>query len=155
MSRDFTAMKALLSFSLLLLTGAVASAQSYAITSHTIAGGGGTSSGGVYAVTGAIAQHDSNATSTGGTYSLSGGFLAQYMALQQTGAPHLFIRGVGANVQVVWGANVPGWLLQANSTDLAPANWLDVGGTPSVIGAEQFHQFAPGSGRVFFRLRKL
>ena len=147
-------MKALITFSLL-LTAAVASAQSYAITSHTIAGGGGTSNGGAYAVTGAIAQHDANAISTGGTYSISGGFFAQYMALQQTGAPKVIIRGVGANVQVVWGANVPGWVLQSNSTDLAPASWLDVVGTPSVNGAEQSLQFAAGSGRVFFRLRKL
>jgi hypothetical protein len=148
-------MKALITFSLL-LTAAVASAQSYAITSHTIAGGGGTSNGGAYAVTGAIAQHDANATSTGGTYSLRGGFFAQYMALQQTGAPHLTIRAVtGSNVQVVWGSNVPGWVLQSNSTDLAPANWLDVVGTPTVSGAEQILQFVAGSGRVFFRLRKL
>jgi hypothetical protein len=77
-----------------------AHAQSYSITSRAIAGGGGTSSGGAYAVTGAIAQPDASAASTGGTYSLSGGFLAQYMALQQTGAPHLTIRAVaGSNVR--------------------------------------------------------
>ena len=58
-------------------------------------------------------------------------------------------------VQVVWGANVPGWVLQANSTDLAPASWLDVVGGPTVSGLEQFHQFAAGSGSMFFRLRKL
>jgi hypothetical protein len=156
MTHDFTAMKALLTVSLLLLTAVVASAQSnYSITSATIDGGGGTSSGGPYAVTGAIAQADASAASTGGSYSISGGFFGQYMALQQTGAPHLTIRGVGASVQVIWGANVPGWVLQSNSADLAPASWLDVVGTPSVNGAEQSLQFAAGSGRVFFRLRKL
>ncbi len=149
-----TAMKARLTFSFLLLMAAFASAQSYSITSSTIAGGG-TSSGGAYAVTGAIAQPVASAASTGGSYSLSGGFFGQYMALQQTGAPHLTIRGVGANVQVVWGANVPGWVLQSNSTDLAPASWLDVVGTPTVSGAEQFLQFAASNGHVFFRLRKL
>ena len=35
-----------------------ASAQSYAIDWHTIDGGGGTSTGGVYAVSGTIGQHD-------------------------------------------------------------------------------------------------
>jgi len=147
-------MKTLLTLALL-IGSITAHAQSYSITSRAIAGGGGTSSGGQYAVTGAIAQHDANNASTGGTYSLSGGFLAQYMALQQTGAPKVTIRGVGANVQVVWGANVPGWKLQANSSDLAAANWLDVVGTPTVSGPEQYLQFAAGSGRVFFRLRKL
>jgi hypothetical protein len=46
-------------------------------------------------------------------------------------------------------------VLQSNSCDLAPANWLDVVGTPTVSGAEQFHPFAAGGGRVFFWLRKL
>ena len=100
-------------------------------------------------------QHEASPASTGGTYSISGGFFGQYMALQQTGAPLLTIRGVGASVQVVWGSNVPGWILQANSTDLAPNGWADVAGTPTVSGPEQFLQFAAGSGRVFFRLRKL
>ena len=142
-------------FAFLLLTAITAHAQSYSITSRAIASGGGTSSGGPYAVTGAIAQHAASAASTGGSYSLSGGFFAQYMALQQSGAPHLIIRGVGANVQVVWGSNVPGWVLQSNVTDLASASWADVVGTPTVSGPEQFLQFAAGSGRVFFRLRKL
>lgn len=142
---------------LILLIGSItAQAQSYSITSRAIAGGGGTSSGGTYAVTGAIAQHDANAISSGGSYSLSGGFLGQYMALQQTGAPHLTIRATaGSNVQVVWGSSVPGWVLQSNTTELSPSGWVDVVGTPSVIGPEQILQFAAGSGRVFFRLRKL
>jgi hypothetical protein len=147
-------MKTLLTLALL-IGSITAHAQSYSITSRAIAGGGGTSSGGAYAVTGAIAQPEASVASTGGSYSLSGGFFGQYMALQQTGAPHLIIRGVGANVQVVWGSNVPGWVLQSNSTDLANANWIDVVGTPTVSGPEQFLQFAAGSGRVFFRLRKL
>jgi hypothetical protein len=153
MNHDFAAVKAYLAFSLLLLTAFAASAQSYAITSSNIAEGGA-SIGGAYAVTGTIAQPEASAASTGGTYSISGGFLAQYMALQQTGAPHLTIRSVGANVQIVWGSNVPGWVLQSNSTDIAPAGWLDVTSTPTVSGAEQFLQFAASSGRVFFRLRK-
>lgn len=143
-------------FSALILLGSVtAQAQSYAITSATVDGGGGTSSGGAYAVTGAIAQHEASAPCTGGSYSLSGGFFAQYMALQQAGAPFLTIRATGANVQLVWGANVPGWVLQSNSADLAAPGWADVAGAPSVSGAEQFHTFATGGGRVFFRLRKL
>lgn len=145
----------ILCLALPLLSAATVMAQSYSITSSTVSGGGGTSSGGVYAITGAIAQPVSSAPSTGGTYSLSGGFFSQYVALQQTGAPHLTIRNVGANVQIVWNSNVPGWVLQANSTDLSNAGWFDVVGTPTVGGLEQFHQFATGSGRTFLRLRKL
>lgn len=136
-----------------------ATGQNYSITSAKIAGGGGTSSGtgaaGTFAVTGTVGQQEASGASSGGLYSVSGGFFGQYMALQQTGAPPLIIRpGSGATVEVVWGSNVPGWVLQSNSANLAPANWVDVVGAPSVSGAEQFHQFSSGSGPVFFRLRK-
>ena len=133
----------------------IAAAQNYAVTAPIIASGGGISSGGAYAVTGTIAQQEASATSSGGNYSLSGGFFAQYLALQQAGAPPISIRSVGSTAQVVWGSNVPGWTLQANSNDLDPASWTDVVGTPTVNGAEQFLPFAATGGRVFFRLRKL
>ena len=143
-------------FAFLLLFAVSANAQSYSITSFTVDGGGGSSNGGLYAVTGAIAQPDAHAASTGGAYALSGGFFSQYIAIQQLGAPQLIIRPVsGGNVQVVWGSNVPGWILQSNTADLATGSWSDVAGTPTVAGPEQFHQFATGSGRAFFRLRKL
>ena len=45
----------------------------YEIIWHTIDGGGGTSSGGQYIVTGTIAQHDA-AISAAGDYELLGGF---------------------------------------------------------------------------------
>ena len=45
----------------------------YDIRWHTIDGGGGTSKGGQYIVTGSIAQHDA-AVSTGGKYELLSGF---------------------------------------------------------------------------------
>jgi hypothetical protein len=153
-------MKTLLTL-FILTCATIASGQNYSITSAKIAGGGGASSGtgaaGNFSVTGAIGQPDASAASSGGAYSISGGFFAQYMALQQTGAPKLIIRpGTGATVQVVWGANVPSWVLQTNSTGLAPESWVDVIGAPTVNGAEQFHQFSTGGGgRVFFRLRKL
>lgn len=60
--------------SLILLTlAATAHAQSYAITWWTVDGGGGTSSGGSYTLSGTIGQPDAGVLS-GGTYSLTGGF---------------------------------------------------------------------------------
>jgi hypothetical protein len=145
-----------LNFTILnLAIAGLALAQSYSVTAPIIASGGGASSGGAYAVTGVIAQQEANATSSGGSYSLSGGFFAQYLALQQAGAPPISIRSAGSTAQVVWGSNVPGWILQANSNDLDPASWIDVVGTPTVNGADQFLPFAATGGRVFFRLRKL
>ena len=59
--------------------GAVA--QDYAINWHTIDGGGGTSTGGVYSVTGTIGQPDAG-TMSGGSYTLTGGFWALPVAVQ-------------------------------------------------------------------------
>lgn len=151
-------MKLLSFLAVLLLSAAVSHAQSYSLAAATVNGGGGVSSGsgaaGTFTLTGAIAQQAWNA-STGGTYSLSGGFFSQYYALQREGAPPLTIRRSGANVQVVWASSVPGWILQQNTADLGSANWVDVAASPTVSGNEQYQQFPAGSGRVFYRLRKL
>ena len=57
---------------------AVASGGSVEITASTIGAGGGTSSGGPYAVSGTIGQADADASgpATGGTYAVTGGFPA-------------------------------------------------------------------------------
>jgi hypothetical protein len=49
-------------------------AQSYSIDWFTIDGGGGTSTGGVYSVTGTIGQPDAGGLMSGGNYTLQGGF---------------------------------------------------------------------------------
>ena len=43
---------------------------------HTIDGGGGTSSGGDFELSGTIGQHDAGETMTGGDFALTGGFWA-------------------------------------------------------------------------------
>jgi len=63
-----------------------AQAQTYSIDWYTIDGGGGTSTGGVYAVSGTIGQPDAGGPMTGGNYSLTGGFWSLIAAVQ-TGAP--------------------------------------------------------------------
>ena len=66
---------------LILLGGAVraqvATGGNYSLDQSVIAGGGGTSAGGVYAVTGAIGQAVAGTTSTNAPYSLHGGFFNQ------------------------------------------------------------------------------
>ena len=52
-------------------------AQNYSINWYKVAGGGGTSTGGVYSVSGTIGQQDATTqTLTGGPYSLTGGYWA-------------------------------------------------------------------------------
>jgi hypothetical protein len=58
---------------LLTLTPCLVQAQSYAITWWTVDGGGGTSTGGGYTLSGTIGQPDAGVMGGGG-YTLTGGF---------------------------------------------------------------------------------
>ena len=94
-----------------LIVGA-ASAQNYSIDWFTIDGGGGTSSGGAYSVTGTIGQPDAG-ISSGGSYSLIGGFWGAVIPLQQAAAPTLFVQNLQkGNVKVYWVPNTSGFVLQ-------------------------------------------
>ena len=99
------------------------SAQNYSIDWFTIDGGGGTSSGGPYTLTGTIGQPDAG-IHTGGSYTLIGGFWGAF-AVQQVGAPTLFIRPAGpGQVTISWEPNTPGFTLQETSDlGLAPGGW--------------------------------
>jgi hypothetical protein len=99
------------------------SAQNYSIDWYTIDGGGGTSSGGPYTLTGTIGQPDAGVHS-GGSYTLVGGFWGAF-AIQQVGAPTLYIRPAGpGQVTISWEPNTPGFVLQENSDlGLAPGGW--------------------------------
>ena len=95
-----------------------ASAQSYSIDWYTIDGGGGTSTGGVYSVSGTIGQHDAGGPMTGGNFFLTGGFWSLY-AVQTLDAPLLTITYSGNQAIVSWSPSVTGWTLQTNN-NLAP-----------------------------------
>jgi hypothetical protein len=51
-----------------------AMAQDFSINWYTIDGGGGTSSGGDFVLSGTIGQHDAGGPMTGGDFSVTGGF---------------------------------------------------------------------------------
>jgi hypothetical protein len=105
--------------------GVGAAAQSYAITWHTIDGGGGTSTGGVYSVNGTIGQPDAGPTMTNGQYAVTGGFWALPSAVQTPGAPTLTIAPAGAGQATIsWSPNTPGFILQETWV-LSPANWTN------------------------------
>ena len=55
-----------------------ASGQSYSIEWYKIAGGGGTSTGAVYSVSGTIGQQDAGGPMSGANYSMIGGFWAVF-----------------------------------------------------------------------------
>jgi hypothetical protein len=102
-----------------------AAAQSYAITWHTIDGGGGTSTGGVYSVSGTIGQPDAGPTMTNGQYAVTGGFWALPAVIQTPGGPTLSIAPAGpGQATISWSPNTPGFVLQETWV-LSPANWTN------------------------------
>jgi hypothetical protein len=100
-------------------------AQSYSIDWWKVAGGGGTSTGGVYSVIGTIGQHDAGGPMTNGVFSLTGGFWALPTLVQTPGAPTLFITNAAPGFATIWWTPpTPGFTLQ--STDgLSPTNWVN------------------------------
>ena len=127
-----------------------ASGQSYSIDWYKIAGGGGTSTGGTYQVTGTIGQPDASANTalSGGNYSLTGGFWSLY-AVQTPGAPLLTITYVGNQAIVSWSPSAVGWTLQTNA-NLATPTWGNYLGT--VVNNRATN--SPPKGNVFFRLKQ-
>src|SRR5712691_3154260 len=97
----------------LLLSGICAHAQSYSIDWFTIDGGGGTSTGSVYSVSGTIGQPDANAQPlTGGNFSIVGGFWSLFSVVQTPGAPLLTIRLTSTNTAIVsWSSPSTGYNL--------------------------------------------
>src|SRR5580704_14858201 len=91
-----------------------ASGQSYNIDWYKVSGGGGTSTGGVYTVSGTIGQPDAGHSMSDGYYSVTGGFWSLY-AVQTAGAPLLTITHAGNQAVVSWPSSVTGWTLQTNA----------------------------------------
>src|SRR6266705_1270314 len=85
---------------LLVMVGTTVVAQSYSIDWFTIDGGGGTSTGGVYSVSGTIGQPDAGKMS-GGNFTLDGGFWGIIAAVQTAGAPLLTISRTSTNTALV------------------------------------------------------
>ena len=131
---------------------ACASAQTYSIDWYKVAGGGGTSTGGQYVVSGTIGQHDAGGPMAGGNYSLTGGFWSLIAAIQTPGAPILTVFRTSTNTVVItWPAPSTGFVLQQNP-DLKPANWGNAGTTPIVVNGQNQVLVSSPVGNQFFRL---
>ena len=133
-------------FSLLitLLSPVSVSAQNYRIDWFTIDGGGGTSSGGPYTISGTIGQPDAGEIK-GGNYVLEGGFWGEI--LMQLVAPRLYIERSVDHVTISWTPNTPGFYLQESPT-LAPGSWSNSASgssNPAVVpsaGPSRFFQLS-------------
>jgi hypothetical protein len=128
---------------LVIFTGA-AQAQ-YAIDWYTVDGGGGTSSGGSFTLSGTIGQPDAG-TLSGGTYMLQGGFWPGLVIPSTGEAPTLFIQFAGANVVISWAPGTPGFALE--QADSLGALWA-----PGPAG-NPTSPIAPSGTAKFYRLKK-
>lgn len=142
--------------SLLLLTLAAfcfcAQAQ-FSLDWSTIDGGGGTSTGGVYSVTGTIGQPDAG-TMSGGNFTLAGGFWGVLAAVQPPGAPLLSVTLTPTNTVVVWWAlSETSWQLQA-TTNLVTTGSIWTSRAYITNGANCVYIESPPSGNRFYRLHK-
>jgi hypothetical protein len=128
----------------------------YSIDWSTIDGGGGTSTGGVYTVSGTIGQSDAGAMS-GGDYSLNGGFWSLIATIQTPGAPYLWARKTSTNtVCVWWPLPADGWVLEwTNRVVNVSAPWPQVS-PPYQTNTTQAWIIEPApSGSRFYRLHRL
>ena len=128
-----------------------ARAQSYSVDWYKIAGGGGTSTGGLYSVSGTIGQPDASGAMTGGSYSLTGGFWSLINVVQTTGAPTLSITHSGNSVIVSWPTPSASWTLQQNG-NLPGGSWATSGYLVSTNGGINSITITLSAGNLFFRL---
>lgn len=136
---------ALLAAQLLVVAGR---AQPFSIDWHTMDGGGGTSTGGVFTLSGTVGQPDT-AVASGGSYLLTGGFWVLPIAVQNTNAPTLLILPADPGFATIsWSPASPDFVLQSSAT-LAPPAWaLAPSGTNNpvivpALGPARFYRLAP------------
>ncbi len=126
----------------------------YSIDWFKIAGGGGTSTGGVYSMSGTIGQPDAGAMS-GGNYTLQGGFWGIVAAIQTEGAPLLTVTRSNNAVVISWPLPASGWLLHGTPTlGTNGSVWAEITPPYQTNGTNlQFTEPSP-TNHKFYRLHK-
>ena len=128
-------------------------AQTFSIDWHTVDGGGGISTGGVYAVNGTAGQPDAGVM-VAGSYSVVGGFWGLISAVQIPGGPLLTVRRTQTNAVVVsWPSPATGFSLQ-EANDLTTSSWNTPFESIFDNGTNKFIIVNPPAGNRFYRLFK-
>ena len=127
----------------------------YSIDWSTLDGGGGTSTGGVYTVSGTIGWPDAGPPAHAGGYTLQGGFWGVIAAVQTPGAPLLSILRTTTNtVAVSWPSPSTGWTLQQNTNSVSSVNWSNITSGITDDGTSKTLIVNPPTGDRFYRLLK-
>jgi hypothetical protein len=128
-------------------------AQSFSLDWFSVDGGGGTSSGGGYSVSGTIGQPDAGVMS-GGSFTLQGGFWSLPSTAPLAGAPTLSVTQSDGVVRIAWAHTATGWVLEStpalSGVGLA---WTPVNLSYQNDGSNFYLTFNAPSGDLFFRLR--
>ena len=127
-------------------------AQNYSIDWYKVSGGGGTSTGATYQVTGTVGQPDAGGAMSGGQYSVTGGFWSLIAVVQTAGAPTLTITHSGNSVTVSWPVGSGGYALQQNNSVANPAGWSAYGGTVTTNNGVCSITLTAPAGSQFYRL---
>lgn len=133
------------------LVALAASAQSYSVDWHKVAGGGGTSTGGTFSLSGTIGQPDASATLAGGGYSVTGGFWSLIATVPVAGTPNLTIHYVRPNTVVVSWPNTGSYSLEQKS-NLPGGNWTASPYPVTTANGTSSITITPPTGSLFFRL---
>lgn len=129
-----------------------APAQTYSIDWFTIDGGGGTSTGGVFSVTGTIGQPDAGKMS-GGNFTVNGGFWGIIAAVQTPGAPLLTIVRSNSFAIVSWPDTAAGFRLENNNNLSVTNGWVTAPQTRSTNGGQISITVPATTGNNFYRLK--
>lgn len=141
---------------------ATPSSAGFQVSSWTVDGGGGVSSGGGFEIAGTIGQPDSAPQLSGGCWSVDPGFWDEYTVLTMPGAPRLRIRLLDAGtVLVSFSPGCGDWVLQytilLGEIDPTSIRWSDdAASNLFLVDDEMTRSFhIPSWGeRLFVRLRQ-
>ncbi len=124
----------------------------YSLDWSSLDGGGGTSTGGVFTVSGTIGQPDAGKMS-GGNFTLDSGFWGLIAVVQTPGAPYLWVALTPTNTVAVWWAlSETRWQLQTTTNLLATGCvWTEC--SYQTNGATCCRTEASPSGTKFYRLK--
>ena len=145
-------MKAILVF--LLLTASTACAQPFSIVRQAIAGGGGISTNGPFALTGTIGAHDVGRPLAGGNFSLAGGFWSHFIVVQTSGAPLLSLAYAGNSAIISWALPAEGFQLESNPALSVTDGWTPVLTSKVTNNGVVSVTLPVTPGNHFYRLRK-
>lgn len=129
-----------------------AGAQEFSIPWFSLAGTGGASSGGAFALAGSTSPVVSEPLSGGG-FTMSGGIWSLAAVVASPAAPLLRIQPAPGGIVLAWPQLSDGFQLQESSSLTAPV-WNDVPAVPGVVGSEKQVILSAQPGHRFFRLHK-